>query len=70
MHVLSQDGNVVDYASRKLKMHEHNYPSHDLELAVLVFAQRFGGIVVMQNLMIFSLMIRVPNSLHVGGLEL
>jgi hypothetical protein len=51
-------------------MHEHNYPSHDLELAVLVFTQRFGGIVVMQNLMIFSLMIRVPNSLHVGGLEL
>ena len=26
------------YASRQLKSHEHNYPTHDLELAVVVFA--------------------------------
>ena len=26
------------YASRKLKVHERNYPTHDLELAVVVFA--------------------------------
>ena len=26
------------YASRQLKPHEHNYPTHDLELATVVFA--------------------------------
>ena len=36
--VLMQDGKVVDYASRKLKPHEQNYLTHDLELAAVVFA--------------------------------
>ncbi|MCI96541.1 RNA-directed DNA polymerase (Reverse transcriptase), partial [Trifolium medium] len=31
--VLMQKGNVVAYASRQLKIHERNYPTHDLELA-------------------------------------
>lgn len=31
--VLMQDGHVVAYASRQLKPHELNYPTHDLELA-------------------------------------
>ena len=26
------------YGSRQLKNHEQNYPTHDLELAVIVFA--------------------------------
>ena len=29
---------MVAYASRKLKPHEKNYPTHDLELAAIVFA--------------------------------
>ena len=29
--VLMQDGHVVAYASRQLKPHEQNYPTHDLE---------------------------------------
>ena len=33
-----QNGQVVAYASRTLKTHERNYPTHDLELAVVVFA--------------------------------
>ena len=33
-----QDGKVVAYASRQLKPHEQNYPTHDLELATVVFA--------------------------------
>jgi len=33
-----QDGRVVVYASRKLKVHETNYPTHDLELAAVVHA--------------------------------
>ena len=33
-----QGGRVVAYASRQLKKHEANYPTHDLELASVVHA--------------------------------
>ena len=36
--VLMQFGKVVAYGSRQLKNHEQNYPTHDLELAAIVFA--------------------------------
>jgi hypothetical protein len=36
--VLMQEGRVVAYSSRQLKVHEKNYPTHDLELAVMVHA--------------------------------
>ena len=36
--VLMQEGKVVAYASRQLKVHEKNYPTHDLELDAIVFA--------------------------------
>ena len=36
--VLMQDEKVVAYASRQLKLHEQNYPTHDLELVTVVFA--------------------------------
>ena len=36
--VLMQDGKVVAYASRQLKVHEKNFPTHDLELAAVVHA--------------------------------
>ncbi|KAG8489174.1 hypothetical protein CXB51_017220 [Gossypium anomalum] len=36
--VLMQEGRVVAYASRQLKPHEKNYPTHDLELAAIIFA--------------------------------
>jgi len=35
--VLMQNGRVVGYASRQLKSHELNYPTHDVELVVVVF---------------------------------
>ena len=36
--VLMQSERVVAYGSRQLKNHEQNYPTHDMELAAVVFA--------------------------------
>ena len=36
--VLMQEGRVVTYASRQLRKHELNYPTHDLELTAMVHA--------------------------------
>jgi hypothetical protein len=35
--VLMQNGKVIAYASRQLKVHERNYLTHDLELVAVVF---------------------------------
>ena len=32
------NGKLIAYATRQLKVHENNYPTHDLELATVVFA--------------------------------
>ncbi|WVZ84833.1 hypothetical protein U9M48_031820 [Paspalum notatum var. saurae] len=37
-YVLIQEGRVIAYASRQLRKHEANYPTHDLELAAVVHA--------------------------------
>ncbi|XP_073318161.1 uncharacterized protein [Primulina huaijiensis] len=36
--VLMQNERVIAYVSRQLKIHEKNYPTHDLKLAAVVFA--------------------------------
>jgi hypothetical protein len=36
--VLMQEGHVIAYASRQLRKHELNYPTHDLKLAAVVHA--------------------------------
>ena len=36
--VLMQLEKVIAYASRQLRIHEEHYPTHDLELAAVVFA--------------------------------
>jgi hypothetical protein len=36
--VLMQEGHVIAYASRQLRKHEQNYPTHDLGLAAVVHA--------------------------------
>ena len=36
--VLMQEGRVIAYVSRQLRRHELNYPTHDLELAVVLHA--------------------------------
>nr|GFD21073.1 retrotransposon protein, putative, Ty3-gypsy subclass [Tanacetum cinerariifolium] len=35
---VTEHGKVIAYASRQLKTYEVNYPTHDLELAAIVFA--------------------------------
>ena len=37
-YVLMQNDKVIAYAARQLKDYEQKYPTHDLELAVVVFA--------------------------------
>jgi hypothetical protein len=36
--VLMQDHRVITYISRKLRRHEENYATHDLELLAIVYA--------------------------------
>ena len=36
--VLTQEGHAIAYESRKLKVHEKNYATYDLELAVVIHA--------------------------------
>jgi hypothetical protein len=36
--VLTQEGHMVSYASWQLRKHEENYPTHDLELAMVAHA--------------------------------
>ena len=36
--VLMQNGQIMAYALRQLRVHEKNYPTHDLELVVIVSA--------------------------------
>jgi hypothetical protein len=36
--LLMQEGRVVAYSSRQLKIHEKNYPTHDMELEAVVHA--------------------------------
>jgi hypothetical protein len=39
---INEEGKVVCYASRQLKKYDANYPTHDLELAAVVLALRYG----------------------------
>lgn len=38
--VLMKEGRAIAYASRQLKSHEKNFPTHDLELAAVVHAPK------------------------------
>jgi hypothetical protein len=44
-----QDGRVIAYASRALRPHEINYPTHDLELAAIVHALKIWRHYLMGN---------------------
>jgi hypothetical protein len=47
--VLMQEGLVIAYASRSLRPHELNYPTHDLELAAVVHALKIWRHYLMGN---------------------
>jgi ribonuclease HI len=44
-----QGGKVVAYASRQLRKHEENYPTHDLELAAVIHALKIWRHYLMGN---------------------
>ncbi|GJV86875.1 putative reverse transcriptase domain-containing protein [Tanacetum coccineum] len=52
--ILMQREKVISYASRQLKIHEKNYTTHDLELGSVVFAIRYGGIILWNKLHVFT----------------
>ena len=37
-----QECRVIAYGSRQLRSHEDNYPTHDLELAAVIYALKMG----------------------------
>jgi hypothetical protein len=45
--VLMQEGHVIAYASRQLRKHELNYPTHDLELTAVVHALKIWRYYIM-----------------------
>ena len=59
--VLMQDGRVIAYASRQLKKHEVNYPTHDLELAAVVHALKIWRHYLLGNKYTFLWITRASN---------
>jgi hypothetical protein len=59
--VLMQEGRVIAYGSRQLRKHEGNYPTHDLELAAVVFALKSWDIIFMARLVTFTSIIKVSS---------
>ena len=47
--VLMQEDRVIAYASRQLRKHELNYPTHDLELAAVVHALKIWRHYILGN---------------------
>ena len=60
--VLMQDNRVIAYASRALRPHELNYPTHDLELAAVIHALKLWRHYLMALIAISILTIRVSNT--------
>jgi hypothetical protein len=57
--VLMQEGRVIAYASRQLRRHEEHYPTHDLELAAVVHALKYGVIICWGRSVTFIQIIKV-----------
>ena len=58
---------MINYDGRQLKIHEKNYPTHDLELDAVVFSLKYGDITFMVCMSIYLWTIKVFNKcLHKG----
>jgi hypothetical protein len=57
--VLMQEDRVIAYASRQLRQHEEHYPTHDMELAVVVHALKYGVIICWEISTIYIQIIKV-----------
>ena len=51
---LMQHCKLIAYTSRQLKVHEKNYPTHDLELAVVVFTLKIWRNYCMVSMWMFT----------------
>ena len=52
--LLMQEKKVVTYASRQLKVHEKNYPTHDLALGVMFTLKIWGHYLYGVQFQVFS----------------
>ena len=43
--MLLQNGKEIAYTSRQSEKHEHNYLTHELEIAAVVFSLKISGII-------------------------
>jgi hypothetical protein len=57
-----QEGRVIAYASRQLRKHEINYPTHELELAAVVHTLKIWRHYLLGNGAIFSPITRVSST--------
>ncbi|KAG8491337.1 hypothetical protein CXB51_014499 [Gossypium anomalum] len=64
--VLMQEDKVIAYASRQLKPHEKNYPTHDLELAAIVFALKIWRHYLFEKMVRTIKRLRVVIDYHPG----
>ncbi|WVZ97616.1 hypothetical protein U9M48_043135 [Paspalum notatum var. saurae] len=55
-----QEGRVIAYASRQLRKHEANYPTHDLELAAVVHALKIWRHYLLGNTSLYGRRCRTP----------
>ena len=39
-YILMQHNKVITYTLRQLKNHEQNYPTHDLEIVIVIFTSK------------------------------
>ena len=60
--VLMQNGKVIAFASRQLRRHELNYPTHDLEMAAVIFALKYGGTTYMVRSVRFTWITKAFNT--------
>ena len=63
-----QKGKVVAYASRELKAHERNYPTHDFELAAWYLFLSCRGITYMVFIARYLLIVGAYDTSSLSGI--